>query len=284
MQYCGHLVWMIYPCPNRYAILAPAPVNLSVFTHPFHPSPSVSCVWRGALLSRRCACYGGSSAAGDLYFSQLWETAEQSRSLVGSIAVRWVGHPLWAFVTQAQNCKRRGTATCCSGKHFILCNYHLLCFSRLTCDFCFFYSHVSSIRSVMRWNMVHLVVMLKQRITVQNNPLHGHWMPPWWRNISSCSISWISLLPPFYVLQLCGFSFVLTLSHGVLQWLSISNLWACLWTLMTAVSKTTGAVDMSWSQLCSCPVRGALIPAAANTASNPHTCCSRYSYGALNAK
>lgn len=32
---------------------------------------------------------------------------------------------------------------------------------------------------------------------------------------------------------------------GVLQWLSISSPWAFLWTLMMAVSRTTGAVDTS---------------------------------------
>lgn len=69
---------------------------------------------------------------------------------------------------------------------------------------------------------------------------------------------------------------VLTPSCIALQWLSISNRWACPWTLMTAVSKTTGAVDTSWSQLCSCPMRGALILAPANTAPNPLTCCWRY--------
>jgi len=70
---------------------------------------------------------------------------------------------------------------------------------------------------------------------------------------------------------------VQTLCRGVLQLLSISSLWACLWTLTMAVSRTTGAADTSWSRGCSCPVRGALTPAAASTASNPPTCCSRYS-------
>lgn len=69
-------------------------IRLSAFTHPLYPSlllsQSVSrCLWRAAPLSRLCTHCGGCCAAGDLCIAPLWETAEQSRGLNGSAAVRW---------------------------------------------------------------------------------------------------------------------------------------------------------------------------------------------------
>lgn len=81
---------------------------------------------------------------------------------------------------------------------------------------------------------------------------------------------WISL--PL----LCASFSLFQLPFGVLQWLSTFSHWDCLWTLMMAVSRTTEVVATSWSQRCSCAVRGTLILAAVSTASNPHTFCLRY--------
>lgn len=86
-----------------------------------------------------------------------------------------------------------------------------------------------------------------------------------------CSLNLIchfSMAPPHPCFMIvCGVFFFF------FQWLSISSLWAWPWTLMMAVSRTTAAVDTSWSRRCSCPVRRALIPLVAIPASNPHTCC-----------
>lgn len=50
----------------------------------------------------------------------------------------------------------------------------------------------------------------------------------------------------FVPINLWLFIFIVPrLSCGVLQWLSISSHWAFLWTLMMAVSRTTGAVATS---------------------------------------
>lgn len=54
------------------------------------------------------------------------------------------------------------------------------------------------------------------------------------------------ILTCFCTPALCLLVFsVKTLPRVVLQWLLISSLWACLWTLMMVVSRTTGGVDTS---------------------------------------
>lgn len=89
---------------------------------------------------------------------------------------------------------------------------------------------------------------------------------------------WLISIPcSFKSLCHCSSIFIApTLSHGVLQWLSTSSHCPVLWTLTMAVSRTTGAVATSWSQRGSCPLRGTLMPPAANTDVAPPSCCSRY--------